>query len=135
MKLNLLMAGLVACATLAGGCTKSVDLTIANHSEAARQVQLTTPDGTSAIGAVAADGSMRTKLVVKNSDLPCQCQISAGAGSQQSFSVSDDSPSQWWFHVTKDGKMTGPYGKNDVHAETEKTIDVTSPAGRTTILR
>ena len=135
MKLNLLLVGLVACALLAGGCTKSIDVTVANHSEVARQVQLTTPDGTATIGSVGADSSLRTKMVIKNSDLPAQCQITAGPGVAQSFSVSEDSPSRWWFHVTKDGRMTGPYGRDDMHTETEKTIDVTTPAARTTILR
>ena len=107
---------------------------MANHSDVARQVQLTTPEGTSTIGAVGAEGSLRTKLVVKNSDLPAQCQLSVGAGAAQSFSVTEDSPAKWWFHVTKDGRLTGPYGKDDTHTETDKTIDVTVPAGRTTIL-
>jgi len=132
-KKTLLMA-VIASAALATGCDKKIELTIMNHSESARTIQLTTPDETSTIGSVSAGGRMATVLKLKDSDLPAQCRMSAGAAAQ-SFSVTKDSPDKWWFHVTKDGQVTGPYGKDDVHSESEKTIDVTTPIERSTILK
>ncbi len=136
MKLaKILFVVLAACTVLAGGCAKKVQISVANHSEMTRTIQLSTPDETATVGAVSAGGRLTTTLTVKNSDMPAQCRLSAGAGAQQSFTVTEDSPSKWWFHITKDGSLAGPYGKDDVHSESEQTIDVTVPAGRTTILK
>ena len=92
-------------------------------------------DETMTVGAVSAGGKISTMLVVKAEDLPAQCSLSAGDGTQQSFMVTNDSPSKWWFHITKDGRLAGPYGKNDVQAETEQTLDATVPVGRTTTVK
>jgi len=132
---KMLAVSLMACAVLAGGCTKKVQVTVANHSDISRTIQLSSPDETMTVGAVSAGGNLTTTLTVKNSDLPAQCYLSAEGGAQQSFMVTEDSPSKWWFHVTKDGKLTGPYGKEDTHAESEKTTDISVPIGRTTILK
>jgi hypothetical protein len=113
---------LVAIAMLAGGCNKKVQLSIANHSSTARTIQVTVPDETMTLGQVGADGGRLTSTVtVKNSDLPAQLQLSAGAGATNSFMVTEDTPDKLWFHVTRDGKLAGPYDKKDVHVETEET--------------
>jgi hypothetical protein len=135
MNVSRTLWALTACLAVTGGCTKMIDLTINNHSEVARTVQLTTPSETSTVGAVGAGGRLSTVLRVQTKELPAQCRLAAGAGAEQTFTVTDDSPDKWWFHITQDGKLVGPYGKHDVHTETEKTIDVTVPAGRTTILK
>jgi hypothetical protein len=135
MKLAKMLLGVLVCAVLVGGCTKKVNITIANHSDVTRTVQLSTPDETMTVGAVSAGGRLATVLTVNTGDLPAQCRLSAGAGADQSFMVTEDSPSKWWFHITKDGKLAGPYGKADVHAETEKTTDIQVPVRRTTVLK
>lgn len=132
---KLLLVGLALCTVAAGGCTKEIKVTIGNHSDSARTIQLSTPDDTMTVGAVSAGGRLSTTLKVKESDLPAQCRISAGAGAQQSFMVDKESPAKWWFHITKDGQVVGPYGKDDVHTETEKTVDVSVPVERRTILK
>ena len=121
----LLSAGL-----LAGGCTKKVQITVLNHTEASRTIQLTVPDDMMTLGAVGPGGRLSSTLAVKKSDLPASCRLSAGAGAEQSFAVTEDSPDEWWFHITAAGRLAGPYGKRDVHVETEDggTIDV--PVGR-----
>lgn len=131
---KVLWTAVLASVALAAGCDKKIELTVMNHSETTRTIQLTTPEETATIGSVSAGGRLATVLKVKDSELPAQCRISAGAAAQ-SFSVTKDSPDKWWFHVTKDGQVTGPYGKNDVHSESEKTIDVTTPVERSTILK
>jgi hypothetical protein len=131
---TVLLMTVLASLALATGCEKKVQLTIANHSETARALQLSTPEETSTIGSVGAGGRLVTVLKVKDSELPAQCRLSAGAAAQ-SFAVTKESPDKWWFHITKDGQVTGPYGEKDVHTETEKTMDVTTPVGRETILK
>jgi hypothetical protein len=120
MKTNHLIAvALLSAAVCAGGCTKTVKITVMNHTDVSRQLQLTVPDGTTTLGAVGPNSTMSSTLKVQTSDLPASCNLSAGGGASQSFTVTDDSPSAWWFHVTADGKMVGPLGKNDIHTETE----------------
>ena len=113
---------------LLAGC-KKVELNIRNHSNMTRQLQLTTPDqGTMSIGAVSAGGGTTTfKMTVKNEDLPAQCNLSAGPGSSQSFTVTEDTKDKVWFHIGGDGRITGPLDKDDTHVETEDRgeIDVT----------
>ncbi|HUS92443.1 MAG TPA: hypothetical protein VM695_11370 [Phycisphaerae bacterium] len=127
---TLLVLASLAGGALAGGCTQKVDITILNHTDVSRTVQLSVPDETVTLGAVGPNGRLSSTLAVKKSDLPASCRLSAGAGAQQSFTVTEDSPSKWWFHVTASGQLAGPYGKDDVHVETEDrgTIDV--PVGR-----
>ncbi len=121
------VASLFAC-VFVGGCTKKVQITIRNHSDVSRSVQLTVPDGTMPLGSVGPKSSLTSTLKVKTDDLPAPCNLSAGGGASQSFTVTDDSPSAWWFHITGEGRMAGPYGKNDVHTETEDrgTIEATT---------
>jgi len=116
----------LAVGTAVGGCTKKIDITILNHTDASRTIQLTGPYETETLGAVGAHGRLSSTLAIKTSDLPASCNLSAGAGAQQSFRVTEDSPSAWWFHVTNTGRLAGPYGKHDVHVETEDggTIEV-----------
>jgi len=129
MKTNHLVAIALLCAAVcAGGCTKTVNITVMNHSEVSRQLQLTVPDGTMTLGAVGPNSTFSSSLKVKKDDLPAPCNLSAGSGASQSFTVTEESPSAWWFHVTADGKLVGPLGKNDVHTETEDrgTIEMRS---------
>jgi hypothetical protein len=109
---------MISAAVLAG-CTKKIKVTIRNHTTSDKTVQLTVPDGTRTIGVVGKNSGMTHTLAVKKDDLPAQCHYAAGAGASVSFEVSDDSPDIWFFHITNDGKLAGPYGKNDVHTETE----------------
>ena len=120
MKTSHLIAIALLCAAMcAGGCTKTVDITIMNHTDVSRQLQLTVPDGTTTLGAIGPNSTFRSLLKVKKDDLPAQCNLDAGSGASQAFIVTDDSPSAWWFHITAEGKMVGPLGKNDIHTETE----------------
>ena len=125
---HLIAIALLAAAVCAGGCTKTVNITVMNHTDVSRQLQLTTPDGTMTLGAVGPNSTFSSKLQVKKDDLPASCNLSAGSGASQSFMVTEDSPKAWWFHVTADGKLVGPLGKNDVHTETEDrgTIELRS---------
>ncbi|MCE5278083.1 MAG: hypothetical protein ABFD92_10010 [Planctomycetaceae bacterium] len=133
---KILLVALVACVAVAAGCEKKVLVTVMNHSDLARSVKLSTPDETIPMGTVGAEGGRQSMtLAVKTSDLPAQCRIAAETGSDLNFPVTDDTPSKLWFHITKGGKLVGPYRKNDVHAETEKTIDVSEPVRRTMELR
>ena len=135
MNVSRTILALTACLAVAGGCTKKMDLTIYNHTDVTRTVQLSTPSETTTIGAVSAGSRLSTVLRLETKDLPAQCRLAAGPGAEQTFTVTEDSPSQWWFHINKDGKLVGPYGKHDVHAESETTTDVTLPAGHTTIVK
>jgi len=127
---NVILAALLIGTVLMVGCVKKVKVTIMNHSSQPQTVQLTVPDGTMTVGTVSAGGSLSHTLKVKTEDLPAQCNYSI-TGSSLSFTVDEDSPGRWWFHITKDGRITGPYGKKDTHVETEhkSTIKVTVPGG------
>lgn len=120
MKTSYLIAiALLSAAICAGGCTKTVDITVMNHTDVSRQIQLTVPEGTMTLGAVGANSMISSTLKVKKDDLPAQCNLDAGTGASQSFIVTDDSPSAWWFHISAAGRLVGPLGKNDVYTETE----------------
>ena len=136
MKISHLIAIAVLCAgMLAGGCSKKVQITVRNHTDVSRPVQLTVPDGTMALGSVGPNSSLTSTLKVKTDDLPAPCNISAGGGASQSFTVTEDSPSAWWFHITGAGRMAGPYGKDDVHTETEDRGTIVVPAGRRMLVK
>jgi hypothetical protein len=121
---------------LAGGCTKKLQLSIVNHTDTARTIQVSLPEETMAMGQVGPDGGRLTiKVAVKTSDLPAQLQLSAGAGASTSFMVTEDSPDKLWFHVTRQGKLAGPYEKKDVHVETEETENVDIKAGERMIVK
>ena len=129
MKISHLIAIAVLCAgMLVGGCTKTVQITVRNHTDVSRPIQLTAPDGTMAIGSVAPKSVLTSTLAIKKDYLPAPCNISAGGSASQSFTVTDDSPSAWWFHITPEGRMTGPYGEHDEVEITEDrgTIKATS---------
>jgi len=110
----------LVCAAMAVGCTKKVNVTIYNHTTSSLGISLTVPDGTLTVGSVGAGSRLTHTLAVKTSDLPAQCTYSAGPGSSLSFTVDEDTKSKLWFHITRSGRLTGPYGKDDVHVETEK---------------
>ena len=129
--LILVVAVLVAGAS---GCSTKVRLTIANHSDSSRSLQLTGPEETQTIGAVSAGGKLTHILKIKNEDLPAQCNLAAGPGSRQSFMVTEDSPKKWWFHITAEGRVAGPYGKKDVHTESHLEADVEVQADVETIV-
>ena len=117
---KMIVISLLICAAMTVGCTKKVKVTIANHSDISRSINLTVPDGTMVVGSVGAGSRLMHTLTVKTADLPAQCNYSAGPGGvSQSFTVTEDSPDKWWFHITAQGRMTGPYTKDDVHTETE----------------
>jgi hypothetical protein len=123
------LVGLAMLAMLVGGCTKKVELTIVNHSEISRTIQVTGPEETMTLGQVGPNGgSLTATIAVKASDLPAQLHMSAGAGASTSFAVTEDSPDRWWFHITNTGTLAGPYGRKDVHVETteEATVEVKS---------
>ena len=127
---------LVVAAMVAGvsGCSKKIQLTIANHSDSSRSLQLTGPEETRSIGAVSAGGSLSYILKIKNEDLPAQCDLAAGAGVHQGFMVTEDSPDKWWFHITAEGQITGPLGKDDVHTESHLEVDVEGSVSTETIV-
>jgi len=127
---------LVVAALVAGvsGCSKKVQLTIANHSDSSRSLQLTGPEETQTIGAVSAGGRLTYTLKIKNADLPAQCNLAAGPGSHQSFTVTEDSPDKWWFHITAEGQVAGPYGKKDIHTESDLEVDMEVQADIETIV-
>jgi len=134
MKISQLASVAVLSAGLAAGCTKKVEITVFNHTDVSRTLQLTVPDETTTLGAIGPNGRLSTTLVVKTADLPASCNLSAGAGASQSFTVTEDSPSKWWFHVTRQGRLVGPYGKKDVHVETEDGGTIEVPVKRRTKL-
>jgi hypothetical protein len=136
MKLaKLTLICLAACALGLAGCDKKIKLTIRNHTDVARQVQITNTEETMTVGRLAAGSVMRTTLKVKKSDLPAQCGIAADGTPTQAFLVDDDTPGKLWFHITKEGTISGPYGENDEYVETEKTMDITAPVDQRTIVR
>lgn len=121
---KLVVMSAMLCAAMAVGCTKKVTLTVYNHSPNALNVQLTVPDGTRALGAVSSGGRLTHTVTIKTDDLPSACNLSAGAGSSQSFTVDQDTQGKLWFHITGQGKMTGPYDKDSVHAETSEPDEI-----------
>ena len=129
MKTSHLVAIALLCAAVcAGGCTKTVNITVMNHTDVSRQLQLTVPDGTMTLGAIGPNSTMSSTLKVKKDDLPASCNLSAGSGASQSFTVTDESPSAWWFDINPDGTLTGPFGKNDPRTVTtpQGTIEMRS---------
>jgi len=136
MKISHLIAVALLCSVvLVGGCTKKVQVTVMNHTDVSRPVQLTVPDGTMVLGSVGPNSSLTSTLKVKTDDLPAPCNLSAGGGASQSFTVTEDSPSAWWFHITAEGRMAGPYGENDVHTETEDRGTIEATTGRQMLVK
>lgn len=131
MTVKMIAASALVCMLMTAGCAKKVKVTIANHSRHAVMMNLTVPEGTSSIGSVSAGGALTHTLVVLAEDLPAQCTYSGGAGCSVSFDVTEDSPGRWWFHITGDGRLTGPYTKDDTHVETEDRGEIDIEVRRT----
>lgn len=128
-KTRTLVLTLLVSVMLLTGCTKKVQITVMNHSNVSHTLQLTVPDETMTLGSVGPGGRLSSTLAVKTDDLPAQCRLSAEGGAAQSFVVTEDSPSKWWFHITGEGQLAGPYGKNDVHVETVEDANIVVPGG------
>jgi len=122
--MTLILAVLLAGGLLAG-CSKSVDLTVMNHTGSSNEISVTCPTtGTMPVGTVGPGGSLSYKVSVPNDDLPARCTLSAGPGISQAFTITPSTPGAYWFHITKAGSLAGPYGKDDVHTETNPTEEV-----------
>lgn len=123
--LPILMAGL-----LVGGCSKTIDMTFVNHGSNLETVTFMAPAGTETIGTVSPSGRLRYQAKLEGDDLPAECGLSLGHGPDLRFMVTESTPSAWWFHITGDGQLAGPYGPNDVHSETVMQAETTvrSPA-------
>ena len=135
MKKVSLMIAAVMLASAATGCSKKVELTVVNHTDVARTVQLTTPDQTLTLGTVGpSNGQLTGTMSVKVSDLPAQVRVAVGSAATNA-TVTEDSPRKWWFHVTSSGEMAGPYGKDDVHVETVKDAELNVKGGQRMIVR
>lgn len=125
-RITVAIVALAVLPMLAGGCVKKVQLTIMNHGDTARDIQVTTPEETITLGTVGPNGGKLTGVVAINaSDLPAQVRLSAGAGASTSFMVTEDTADELSFHISRTGALAGPYGKKDVHVETEQDADVT----------
>ncbi|MCJ7544002.1 MAG: hypothetical protein MUP47_05455 [Phycisphaerae bacterium] len=125
-RMTVVVVALAVLPMLAGGCVKKVQLTIMNHGDTAREIQVTTPEETTTLGSVGPNEGQLTGLVaIKTSDFPAQVRLSAGGGATTSFMVTEDTADRLWFHISRSGAMAGPYGKQDVHVETEKDAEVT----------
>lgn len=124
------------CVALAStGCSKKMQLTVINHTDLARPVQLTVPHETMSVGTVGPGGGrLSTTVSVKEDDLPAQANLSAGTATS-SFVISKHSPDAWWFHITADGKLAGPYGEDDVHVEAGVDTEVNVQGGSRMIVR
>jgi hypothetical protein len=111
---------------LAGGCVKKVQLTIWNHGDTARTIQVTGPEGTLEWGQVGPhDGRLSEVLAVKTSDLPAQVRISAGGGAATTFQVSEDTEDHLSFHISHTGELSGPYRDKDRYVEMKKESEIT----------
>lgn len=120
------IAALAMLGMLAGGCTKKVTLNIMNHGDAAREIQVTTPDETMTLGQVGPNGGRMTHPIrIKSSDFPAQVRVSAGGGANASFMVTDDTADKLYFHISASGALAGPQTKDDVYVETVKDAEVT----------
>jgi len=119
------VVSMLVCVALMVGCSKQVTLTIYNHSSTPRNIEVTVPDGTRPIGSVSAGGRIVHTVKIRNEVLPAVCNLSAGTGASQSFTVDDETQTYLWFHITKNGAMTGPYDQDSVHTETgDPSVDV-----------
>jgi len=117
---KLLVVGVLLCTALMVGC-KKVNLMVYNHSDSARDIKVTTPDeGTLPVGSVSAGGGrLSYTMKIKNEDMPARCSVSAGVGNTQAFTVNEDTKDKLWFHVTRNGELTGPFTKDDTFVDTE----------------
>ena len=120
MKTRALITGLAVVAAIIGGCSKEVSVKIRNHSDISRKIQLTVPSGTRQIGSIAPNSTLTHTIKIKKDLLPASCHYSAGGTARVTFEVSDESAKKVYFHITGNGKMVGPMGKNDVHSEVKK---------------
>ncbi|HHH76415.1 MAG TPA: hypothetical protein ENL03_05265 [Phycisphaerae bacterium] len=119
MTCRILVVALLAVAGFSAGCSKQITVTVYNHGASARDIKITVPQGTMNVGSASPDGGriVRT-LKIKNENLPAQCNLSAGFGASQSFTVDELTRDKLWFHISKDGAITGPLDKDSTHVET-----------------
>ena len=118
MTCRILVVALLVAVGFSAGCSKQITFTVYNHGDTARNIQITVPQGTMSVGSASPDGGriVRT-LKIKNEDLPAQCNLSAGFGASQSFTVDELTKDKLWFHISKDGAITGPLDKDSTHIE------------------
>jgi hypothetical protein len=70
---------LVMLAAMTVGCDKKVQITFTNQTAQPRNVQLTTPYGTTVVGTVSpGHGKLRADVKIKQADLPAQLTWQAG---------------------------------------------------------
>ena len=81
---SMVAIALLACVAMTAGCAKKMTVTVWNHSQMARSVTVTAPEGTTPVGSVGPGGRLSHTLSIKTEDLPAQCTYSAGVGSSQS---------------------------------------------------
>lgn len=130
------VAVLAALGMLAGGCTKKVTLSITNHSDMTRDIQVTTPEETLTLGQVGPNGGKITHPIrIKTEEFPAQVRLSAEGGAHVSFTVTDDTKDKLYFHISGEGAMSGPHTKDDVYVETVKDADVTVKSGGRMVVR
>lgn len=135
-RITVVILALAVLPMLTLGCTKKVQLTIVNHAETARDIQVTTPEETLTLGSVGPNGGSLTGMIaIKSSDLPAQVRISAGAGANASFMVTEDTADRVWFHISRTGALSGPYNKRDVHVETEQDATITVKSEGTMVVK
>ena len=113
------------------GCSKEVTISVRNHSSIAKNIKLTTPSGTQQIGAVSPGSYITHTTKIKNKLLPASCSCSAGPGATVPFPVTKETDRKIFFHISSKGKMSGPYGENDVYVETEKGSNIRKTIKRT----
>jgi len=120
-----LVVGTLLCIALTAGC-KKVNLMVYNHSDSAREIRVTTPEeGTLPVGSVSAGGGRLSYTIkIKNEDMPARCGVSAGVGNTQVFTVNEDTKDKLWFHVTRNGELTGPFTKDDTFVDSEDGMEI-----------
>ncbi|MFP3937844.1 MAG: hypothetical protein ACLFVW_05840 [Phycisphaerae bacterium] len=125
---------------VAMGCEKKVTLTTMNHTDESLSIRYTTPDdGSRTAGTVGPGGSLTHSVRVKEEELPVQCSyradnLAGGTLTHTNFPITKDTPGKLWFHVTSQGRLAGPYTKDDVHVESRQGSDVQIDAGQQMIV-
>ncbi|MFA6134308.1 MAG: hypothetical protein WC869_09880 [Phycisphaerae bacterium] len=128
------MLVLIVATTLATvGCSKRMDVTIMNHTDAPLTVAVTVPDGTVPMGTVGAGGRLSQVVKIPMADLPATCSMSAGQ-ERQSFTVTEDTQERLWFHISKKGSLSGPYNKGDVYTDQDVTSEIKARVSQDTIV-
>ena len=99
---------LAACLLALGGCQKTVNLTITNHTEKAVKVEIDGPhEGDEDIGVVAPGGGrLRYDLKIPEGKLPATFEFDAGKH-ETKFTVNRETPDKLWVDITPEG-IVGP---------------------------